>query len=296
MADYSGYGMRIRSAIPMPGLPRLEPDPGARVDLTVEHGDVCGGPGPGNWYSLSPERSRLIWAGVGRFEIEAGNRIVFAADGAQPRFLVHVVLGPALGLLLQQRGLFPLHASVVEIDGEAVAIAGRSGAGKSTLAHELTLRGYRLVADDIAAIEMVDGVAWVRPGQTAHRLWPDSLQRAGLDPAMAELLHEQSDKRLLTTDVPAGRGADKSLPLSRVYVLSVGDGVSVTQLEGLDRTVALAAQVFYPELLLGTQGTNPVFAQCSAIARSAPVLRLERPDGDDSVEELADRVLSWRRS
>jgi hypothetical protein len=293
--EYSAYGLRICSEIPLPGLLKLAPEPGARADLSIMFGQVGEGPGPGHWYSLASNRSRLIWAGVGRFDIEGGHRIVVTGDGAEPRFLAHVILGPAMALLLQQRGLFPLHASVVEIDGAAVAIAGSSGAGKSTLAHALARRGCPLVADDIAALEVRDGVTWVLPGQAAHRLWPDTLRRAGVEPESAELLHEQTDKRLVGGEMDARSSAPRPLPISRVVLLRPGERVAVARIDGLERALAFVAQIYYPELLVGADGTKAVFDRCARIASTVATFELERPRERDTVEELADRFvdLSW---
>lgn len=47
-----------------------------------------------------------------------------------------------------------LHATVIAIEGEGVALAGRSGAGKSDLALRLIDRGAKLVGDDYVDLEV----------------------------------------------------------------------------------------------------------------------------------------------
>jgi hypothetical protein len=48
----------------------------------------------------------------------------------------------------------PLAALVVERDGRALALAGAPGCGKSTIAAHLLGRGFRLVADDVAFVDV----------------------------------------------------------------------------------------------------------------------------------------------
>jgi len=48
----------------------------------------------------------------------------------------------------------PLDAVVVERDGRALAIAGAAGCGKSTIAAHLLGRGWRLLSDDVAFVDV----------------------------------------------------------------------------------------------------------------------------------------------
>ncbi|MEG8053162.1 hypothetical protein QP185_07710 [Sphingomonas aerolata] len=52
------------------------------------------------------------------------------------------LLGTALGALLHQRALLPLHCNAIVHDGKAFLFCGDSGAGKSTLAAVFEARGY----------------------------------------------------------------------------------------------------------------------------------------------------------
>lgn len=51
-----------------------------------------------------------------------------------------------------------LHAAVLERGGQAVVIVGDSGAGKSTLCTALTLSGWRLLSDEMALVDLADGL------------------------------------------------------------------------------------------------------------------------------------------
>ncbi len=50
-----------------------------------------------------------------------------------------------------------IHAAVIERDGIACVMPGQSGAGKSTLCAALVLRGWRLLSDELALIDVESG-------------------------------------------------------------------------------------------------------------------------------------------
>ena len=71
------------------------------------------------------------------------------------------ILAAEMGMNLQmalgaRRGLL-LHASGVERDGRALLMSGHSGAGKSTLSALLAERGWRLLGDEFALIDLLSG-------------------------------------------------------------------------------------------------------------------------------------------
>lgn len=288
IVEYLAYGTAIRSDLELPGLTPGSDASAGRVDVVM--GDVPSPPGDGSWTSLAPERCVLALEGVGRFEITAGERIVVEPLTADLRHVAHYVLGSAMGLLLGQRGLFPLHASAVDVDGGAVAIAGLSGAGKSTLGHELSRRGHPLLSDDIAALEFGDRVTRVHPARCGLRLNPDAVQVAGLESAGLPRLHGESDKSLVWPAGPPPRSSG-SVSLARVYVLRPGRRVLVDEVEGAARALFLMANVHSPELATGAFGSRALFDACLRLAPTVRLFTLERPPGFDQMDELVGRVL-----
>lgn len=85
----------------------------------------------------------------------------FVLPDAAPLPLAQGLLAAEMGMNLQmalgQRRYLLLHASAVERDGRALLMTGESGAGKSTLAALLAARGWRLMGDEFALIDLVDG-------------------------------------------------------------------------------------------------------------------------------------------
>ncbi len=88
------------------------------------------------------------------------------ADAA-PMSLAHGLLAAEMGMNLQMalgwRRHVLLHASSVEKDGRALVMTGESGSGKSTLAAQLGERGWRLMGDEFALLDMATGEIWPFP-------------------------------------------------------------------------------------------------------------------------------------
>ncbi|MDO7833918.1 HprK-related kinase A [Sphingobium sp. HBC34] len=82
------------------------------------------------------------------------------ADAA-PMSLSHGLLAAEMGMNLQMalgwRRHLLLHASSVEKDGRALVMTGESGSGKSTLAALLSERGWRLMGDEFALLDLETG-------------------------------------------------------------------------------------------------------------------------------------------
>lgn len=82
------------------------------------------------------------------------------ADAA-PMALAHGLLAAEMGMNLQMalgwRRHLLLHAATVEKDGRAVILSGESGSGKSTLAALLGERGWRLMGDEFALVDLMNG-------------------------------------------------------------------------------------------------------------------------------------------
>lgn len=98
---------------------------------------------------------QLNISGIGRFSIESSPYRISCEqiDHDVSYVLVEeALLGPPLIAALAMRGIWCLHASVVEVNGKRVLVTGASGQGKSTLAAWLSQSGLgnaSRVADDL---------------------------------------------------------------------------------------------------------------------------------------------------
>ena len=85
----------------------------------------------------------------------------YVLPDAAPMALAHGLLAAEMGMNLQmalgQKTWLLLHAATLEKDGRALILTGESGAGKSTLAALLGERGWRLMGDEFALLDLDDG-------------------------------------------------------------------------------------------------------------------------------------------
>ena len=86
----------------------------------------------------------------------------FILPDAAPLPLAMGLLAAEMGMNLQmalgQKRYLLLHASSAEKDGRALIMTGESGAGKSTLSALLGERGWRLMGDEFALLDLDDGM------------------------------------------------------------------------------------------------------------------------------------------
>jgi len=192
MADHLVFGLRLRSASPLPGLLEVEEQGAADVEVTLgvapPWGDVPREPRHVSPAEVGEVPAVVVWSlptvGAIAMHYAEGIRFHLTTDGARvwadwdaPLTIADALtflVGPVLGYALRRRGLLALHASSTVFDGVAVAFVGPGGAGKSTLATACAQAGHALVTDDILVVREVGGIWWTTPAPDQVRLWEDS--------------------------------------------------------------------------------------------------------------------------
>lgn len=284
MHTYGLYGLRLASAIALSGITEVEGTPDVVLDI-----GPTGGTGDGERAPESPDDVLLDWRTIGRFRVRSGCEIVFDKDPlADPVFLRAVVLGPVLAIVLLQRGLFPLHASAVDVEGRVLAFAAQSGGGKSTLTAALHFRGHGILGDDVAAIRLGPDRPEVLPGLPWIRLSLQACTRLGLDPARLPLAFSlEEEKRELPVQL---RSDQEPAPLSHIYVLRDGPEYRVER---------APRQAAFREIMGLCHGTRlpcePItprswMDRSARLASGVPVSYLSRPRSLESLVDLAGRI------
>lgn len=288
-ALYRIFGLTLRSEIALEELPAAAD--GAVADAQILYGPAGPAEGP-NGYSASEQGTLLRIPEVGRFLIREGREIlVEPAEGASDRNLRLFLLGSALGALLHQRGLLPLHANAIEMAGEAVAFSGHSGAGKSTIAAWFHDRGHRILTDDVCVIGFdAAGRALAYPGIPRLRLWREALEASGRDAGEYARSFDAMDKY----DVPSERQALEPLPLAAIYLLrqaeDAGGGASIERLQGVDAVETMVSNTYRGAYLRTIGRTGEHLAACLRVARQVPVFRAARLWGFDRFDAQAEML------
>ena len=90
---------------------------------------------------------------VGLFKIEDGSKIELCLNKKiSKEEIVKSFLFTPMALILYQRKNLVLHASASVIGSKAFLFSGISGIGKSTILLELMKRGYKMLSEDVTAI------------------------------------------------------------------------------------------------------------------------------------------------
>lgn len=289
MTDHDACGLRIRSALPLPGLRPASGD--GAPDVTVRRGPVPepdGYPASGIAAEPGPEADVLAWYRRARLRLGADTIMVDSEDDA---FAAQCVVGPGLGVVLHRRGRLVLHGSAVDLGGRAVVLLGAKGAGKSTTAATLLARGHALLTDDLVALgESEDGPV-VLPGPTQMKLWPEAADRLGVGT-------KPFIDGLAKGVWYGARRANGPVPVGLVCALSWGEAMALDRLEGARAFGEVAAHAYAPRFL-GPEAAVSLMGPVATLVRAVPIARLIRPqrlaEADVAATRLEDTVSAARR-
>lgn len=276
------FGLTIAGELPLPGL--IQAPAGAPIDVTISRGKLG-------------SDADLIIPEAGSFTVRDGREIVVdALPGVPDRNIRLFLLGSAMGLLLHQRGLFPLHANAVSLNGCAIAVAGASGAGKSTLAAWFSRSGLKLIGDDVLALKPTPNGMVALPGLPRVRLWREALDSFGLGSEGLEPSYVDGEYDKWDFPISLNSIASERLPLGAIYVLAEGPEIAIRKLGGAASAEALFDHTYRGAFVERAGGTAGHWRTVAALAGSIPVFSLERPRDLSRLEALGRSVLDHARA
>jgi len=291
------YGLLVECSEPIPALPVVADagEPDVRITLGAHPAADAGGWEPVRVIgrvkddgepAVTVDASAGAWL---RLRYADGTTFTVDAEGTRvgctwraPMTLEDTatyLLGPVFGIVLRLRGLTCLHAGAVAVGGRALLLCGPAGSGKSTTTAAFAARGHRVLADDVAALEWVDGPR-VRPAYPHVRLWPDAVRALYGPHGHLPPLTPNWEKRYL--DLATGEPAfhPEPLPLGAVYLLAPHTPgaaprlVPVPQGEGALALVANTYSAWLPDRKAEARD----LAFLGRVARSVPVVVAHHSD------------------
>ena len=204
---------------------------------------------------------------------------------AAPLALAHGLLAAEMGMNLQmalgQKNYLLLHAATVEKDGRALIMTGESGAGKSTLAALLGERGWRLMGDEFALLDLATGALMPFPRAV-------SLKNGAIRVMEAEVAADRFGPRL--EDTP--KGAIRHMRPNDAALARMGEGAmpSLILFPRFGPAAAVRgvgkAEVF---MRLTQASTNyvalgrPGFDALTRLVEQNPALAIDYPDTDTAI-------------
>jgi hypothetical protein len=304
---YSVYGLRVRSAFPLPcdlavrasrwdvDLRKAEGDRPARAGARTARA------GPRFRRSVLGDGTQLLrWSGLleGRVSPD-GRRIDLRPLGTRAGSeLPAGLLGPVLSFALIARGAEPFHATAVASKGEAIAFLGESGAGKSTLAAAFAATGFSLLTDDVLVLRPRGGRHLALPGPARLKLYPDAAKTL-LRGASGPPLYAGTTKSLF--EAP-GRGRPvRPAPLLRIYLLAplaagrrrraiAEERIAIDVLPRRDAFLAILRSSFNA-LPGGCARNERLFRLAADLSRRIPVKVLRYPRSFAALPRVRDAIL-----
>ena len=275
MQDYQIFGLRVRSEL---ALPELLPAEGAGApDVVVRRGQLAGARGH---EGLQAEGDELLLSipDVARYRISDGAEILVDAEATVPdRNIRLFLLGSAFGALFHQRGLLPLHANAVVIDGRAAIFMGASGAGKSTLAAWFQDQGLPVLADDVCVVGFGEDGPFTSAGVRRLRLSRAAVEARGLDPSTLPQSYV-GDPGFEKFDVPAASDISGGaiLPLAALYVLEQADQLSISKITGVTAAEQLFAHTYRGGFVRLAGAERVHWSACVRLVSAMPIFRFAR--------------------
>jgi len=231
--------------------------------------------------------------GTGRILVRQGSKVTIDADPAADAVDVRAFLVSTVqAVLWHQRGLLPLHACVVALDGRALALAGPAAAGKSTLAAILSAKGCRVLSDDVCVLDVREGGVMALPVSPHLRLWSDALDHLGI-PAGALPRTLSAKEQFLMVDKAGALREPQKLAAVVVLTRRSGGALSLMRIQGSLAVGALRDMV-HTRRPARALGRDPeIFAGLTRLAAAdAGIWRLRVPDDPGRLGEAAATALT----
>lgn len=292
-ARYTAFGLRIASQIQLPELAKGETTGEVDVEICFGAAEAVleGGREVEPGVMATADTLVLDYAPA-QYLVRDGRQIIIAPKaGSSDRDIRSYLLGSAIGAICHQRGLLPLHANAVAVDGRAIAFAGPSGAGKSTLAAYFREGGRRLLCDDVCVVSFDlagEPLAW--PGIPRIKLWSDALAAFGRPVHDLERVYDGEDKFSLPfqPDPPL-----TAFPLRRIYLLGLAVPDSppgIRPLAGAEAFNAVISNIYRWEFAAPLGRSQTHFANVVSLLRSTEVFAADRRWGFDVFMAEAERL------
>jgi hypothetical protein len=210
----------------------------------------------------------------------------------------HLLLDQVLPLIVAGRDCLALHASVVDVDGGAIAFLGAAGNGKSTLAAALGRRGHPVLSDDCCVVRRSARGFEVVATYPGVRLFGPSRNQVFGDAATGgRRVSHYSSKRRVIDDGGTPRFGTIPVPLRRVYVLASRDAdsrvgrVEIARRSRRDSVVDLVGGTFFLDVTDPERALD-AFGLAGDIAASLPVCSLTFPWSLAALDDVLDQLLA----
>lgn len=270
-------------------------------DVTIEYADLSGfiqnwEPGQKRHIDLVRNEIVLHIPEAAYYRVVGESLIqVMPEEGADPREIRIFLLGVCFSILMVNRGIAPMHASGVMIDGKAYIIVGDCGAGKSTLGAAFRKAGYKLISDDIVGLSIdSNNKLTAYPGYPQQKLWQQSLDYLNMEAAHFDQILDNYAKFAVPF---RDQFVKDPLPLAGIFELEKADipQIAMRPLKSLERVQLIRYHLFLGKVLNELSKEQWLLNLAAKTALAIPFYQLKRPVNGFTAPELVDQIINTVR-
>lgn len=239
-------------------------------------------------YEIGLKKS--VMENIGGYYLIQNSRIfVKLKEGYTYETISAWILGYCLSMALLQKEILTIHCSAIATDYGAVMISGTPGAGKSSLAGKLLEKGYKLMADDVAAVRYVDNECIVYPAFPFQKLCSNEVEKRNLNKNTLIYINEDKDKYLVPVNDIFAPHPLKLKAFFYIIKAPVKE-LTIDKLSGFECFMSIKDNLFLHRLTGQWETTPMVINQCMNIASGCDVYLIVRPDNTDTLEDISKYV------
>lgn len=195
-----------------------------------------------------------------------------------PETLEHLLVDQVLPRMLEQRGHFVVHASVIHLGARCILLLGDSGWGKSTLAGLFHQQGHTILSDDCALLCIDDAVVSAHPTYPSLRMYDHSIQQTFRARPITAQVADYTRKRRVT--LPQDGRHDSGAPISAIYLLNDPNTPAaehaIEALPPVKGCMALIQHSFRLDMALHSR-TSLQLQQAASVCERTPIFSLSYP-------------------
>ncbi len=298
---YQAFGLILSSEIVFPELFMPDSPAGISSDVSIRLGkapakeSITGTQKPFSAYNAT--EFWFLKPGIALYYVKEGREIVIELLGGSEEEVRLFFLSNALGALLYQRDLIPLHASgVITASGDVYLFTAPSRTGKSTLLYMLTQMGCRPFTDDVCVLqpdeqEGAETAFYATASYPVMKLWGETIKKFEADAPQAQRkLRPDIDKY----GVNFHHAFDTSpLKVKGIIILEAdkaGKEISIEKLSALDAFRAVEKNVYRRHWVEGMGKGIAHFRHVGALANNIPVYLAKRPVQQDTIRTFAGAI------
>ncbi|MEA3317550.1 MAG: hypothetical protein U9R54_06295, partial [Bacteroidota bacterium] len=228
---------------------------------------------------------------VAKFLVRDGKTIIVdkleeAGDNEVNLFL----LGSAMGALIHQREMLPIHGSTIKLKDKSVIFSGVSGAGKSSISAYFVKKGYKIVADDISVVSSQNDKNYVSPGFPRIKLWEDVSNNLNIETKDSLRIRPSINKFGVNV---SDSFYNKDAEVDKIIIINIKNspGFEIEKLKGIEKFNALKNNTYRFNFANGLQKKQALFGFYSKFLQNIEIYRLSRPRQPLMIDKLYEFII-----